>query len=84
VSVDAIVLLLHIEESNQTIDEDEAAVTAMSIHRSLKFAMSLGKKRPTKDKDHWLLSSLVLFDVTACLFLCWYSVSDDFLFLLTV
>jgi hypothetical protein len=32
------------EESNQTIDEDEAAVTAMSIHRSLKFAMSLGKK----------------------------------------
>jgi hypothetical protein len=40
------------EESNQTIDEDEAAVTAMSIHRSLKFAMSLGKKRPTKDKDH--------------------------------
>ena len=32
------------EESNQTIDEDEAAVTALSIHRSLKFAMSLGKK----------------------------------------
>jgi hypothetical protein len=32
----------------------------------------------------WLLSSLVLFDVTACLFLYWYSVSDDFLFLLTV
>ena len=32
------------EGSNQTIDEDEAAVTAMSIHRSLKFAMSLGKK----------------------------------------
>ena len=35
------------EESNQTIDEDEAAVTAMSIHRSLKFAISLGEKRPT-------------------------------------
>ena len=32
------------EESNQTVDEDEAAVTAMSIHRSLKFAMFLGKK----------------------------------------
>ena len=32
----------------------------------------------------WLLSSLVLFDVTACLFLYWYSVSDDFLFLPTV
>jgi hypothetical protein len=32
------------EGSNQTIDKDEAAVTAMSIHRSLKFAMSLGKK----------------------------------------
>jgi hypothetical protein len=30
------------EESKQTIDQDEAAVTAMSIHRSLKFAMSLG------------------------------------------
>ena len=32
------------EGSNQTIDEDEAAVTAMSIHRSLKFAMPQGKK----------------------------------------
>ena len=32
------------EESSQTIDEDEAAVTAMSIHRSLKFAMPQGKK----------------------------------------
>jgi hypothetical protein len=32
------------EESNQTVDEDEAAVTAMFIHRSLKFTMSLWKK----------------------------------------
>jgi hypothetical protein len=32
------------EESSQIIDEDEAVVTAMSIHRSLKFAMSLEKK----------------------------------------
>ena len=51
------------EESNQTIDEDEAAVTAMSIHRSLKFAMTKNQRRgrpgsttsrtrSTKDKDH--------------------------------
>jgi hypothetical protein len=39
---------LVVEFFKQTIDEDEAAVTTMSIHRSLKFAMSLGKK----DKDH--------------------------------
>ena len=51
------------EESNQTIDEDEAGVTAMSIHRSLKFAMTKNQRRgrpgsttsrtrSTKDKDH--------------------------------
>jgi hypothetical protein len=38
------------EESNQTIDEDEAAVTAMSIHRSLKFAMTKNQRR-----GRWIL-----------------------------
>jgi hypothetical protein len=40
------------ESGNQTIDEDEAAVTAMSIHRSLRFAMSLGKKTYLKRSNY--------------------------------
>ena len=32
------------DDETHTDDDDSAAVTAMSIHRSLRFAMSLGKK----------------------------------------
>ena len=54
------------EESNQTVNEDEAAVTVMSIHRSLKFAMFLGKKdllEKIKEEEHSPLKTKTIEDL---------------------